>query len=218
MKSPSLAPQTGRIIEAISRLECIKPFVLVGGTALSIQLKTRQSEDLDFMRWKEGKDDTLDIGWPKIQKELETVGNIDAIQVMGFDQVLFIVEGVKVSFYAAPRKRIATMEEIPYMNNIRMADVESIGIMKMEAMMRRSKFRDYYDIYSILKNGADINTLIPRALEHSGHKLKSKGLMAMLTNGALFKKDEQFTQLQPVYDVTSTDIQEYIKTKLLEIK
>ena len=218
MKSPSFAPQTGRIIEAISRLECIKPFVLVGGTALSIQLKTRQSEDLDFMRWKEGKDDTLDIGWPKIQKELETVGNIDAIQVMGFDQVLFIVEGVKVSFYAAPRKRIATMEEIPYMNNIRMADVESIGIMKMEAMMRRSKFRDYYDIYSILKNGADINTLIPRALEHSGHKLKSKGLMAMLTNGALFKKDEQFTQLQPVYDVTSTDIQEYIKTKLLEIK
>jgi Domain of unknown function (DUF1814). len=218
MKSPSLAPQTGRIIEAISRLECIKPFVLVGGTALSIQLKTRQSEDLDFMRWKEGKDDTLDIEWPKIQKELETVGNIDAIQVMGFDQVLFIVEGVKVSFYAAPRKRIATMEEIPYMNNIRMADVESIGIMKMEAMMRRSKFRDYYDIYSILKNGADINTLIPRALERSGHKLKSKGLMAMLTNGALFKKDEQFTQLQPVYDVTSTDIQEYIKTKLLEIK
>lgn len=218
MKSPSLAPQTGRIIEAISRLECIKPFVLVGGTALSIQLKTRQSEDLDFMRWKEGKDDTLDIGWPMIQKELETVGNIDAIQVMGFDQVLFIVEGVKVSFYAAPRKRIATMEEIPYMNNIRMADVESIGIMKMEAMMRRSKFRDYYDIYSILKNGADINTLIPRALEHSGHKLKSKGLMAMLTNGALFKKDEQFTQLQPVYDVTSADIQEYIKTKLLEIK
>ena len=29
--SQSLAPQTGIIIEAISRLECIKPFVLVGG-------------------------------------------------------------------------------------------------------------------------------------------------------------------------------------------
>jgi hypothetical protein len=216
MKSPSLAPQTGRIIEAISRLECIKPFVLVGGTALSIQLKTRQSEDLDFMRWKEGKNDTLDIGWPKIQKELETIGSIDDIQLAGFDQALFIVEGVKVSFYAAPRKRIATMEEIPYMNNIRMADVESIGIMKMEAMMRRSKFRDYYDIYSILKNGADINTLIPRALEHSGHKMKTKGLMAMLTNGALFKKDEQFTQLQPVYDITSADIETYIKSLLTQ--
>ncbi len=164
------------------------------------------------MRWKEGKDDTLDIGWPKIQKELETVGNINDIQVAGFDQVLFIVEGVKVSFYAAPRKRIATMQEVPYLNNIRLADVESIGIMKMEAMMRRSKFRDYYDIYSILKNGADINKLIPRALEHSGHKLKTKGLMAMLTNGTLFKKDEQFAQLQPIYDVSSADIETYIKS------
>ena len=113
MKSPSFAPQTGRIIEAISRLECIKPFVLVGGTALSIQLKTRQSEDLDFMRWKEGKDDTLDIEWPKIQKELETVGNIDAIQVMGFDQVLFIVEGVKVSFYAAPASELPPWRRYP---------------------------------------------------------------------------------------------------------
>lgn len=80
MNTLSLAPQTGRIIEAVSKLECIKPFVLVGGTALSIQLKTRQSEDLDFMR--------------------------------------------------------------------------------------RSKFRDYYDIYSILKNGADIHKLIPR-LRHN---------------------------------------------------
>ena len=214
MNSLSLAPQTGRLIEAVSCLECIKPFVLVGGTALSIQLKTRQSEDLDFMRWKNGKDDTLDINWPGLQKELETIGQIEDVQVAGFDQVLFVVDGVKISFYAAPRKRIPTMQEIPYLNNIRMADVESISIMKMEAMMRRSKFRDYYDIYSILKNGADIHKLIPLALEHSGHKLKTKGLMAMLTNGELFCKDEGFVQLQPLYDVTAADIESYIKELL----
>lgn len=105
MKDLSLAPHTGRIIEAVSRLECIKPFVLVGGTALSIQLETRQSEDLDFMRWKQGKTDTLEIGWPTIQCQLETVGKIEDVQVAGFDQVLFVVDGVNISFYAAPRKR-----------------------------------------------------------------------------------------------------------------
>lgn len=210
----SLAPQTGRIIEAISRLECIKPFVLVGGTALSIQLRTRQSEYLDFMRWQQGKADTLDIGWPNIQRQLETVGEVQDVQVAGFDQVLFVVDGVKVSFYAAPRKKIPSMREIPYLNNIRLADVESIGVMKMEAMMRRSKFRDYYDIYSILKHGADIHKLIPMALEHSGHKLKTKGLMAMLTNGDLFRKDSQFLQLHPLYDVTPEDIEQYIKSLL----
>ena len=214
MNSLSFAPQTGRLIEAISRLDCIKPFVLVGGTALSIQLKTRLSEDLDFMRWKQGKDDTLDVGWPSIQHELETIGEVQDIQVAGFDQVLFVVDGVKISFYAAPRKRIPTMREVPYMNNIRLADVESIGVMKMEAMMRRSKFRDYYDIYSILKNGADIHKLIPMALEHSGYKLKTKGLMAMLSNGDLFRKDEGFLQLQPIYNVSPKDIEEYIKEVL----
>ena len=80
--------------------------------------------------------------------------------------------------------------------------------------MRRSKFRDYYDIYSIMKSGADIKTLIPRALEHSGYRMKSKGLMAMLTNGDLFRKDEQFRQLQPIYDVSSRDIEAYIKAAI----
>ena len=146
---------------------------------------------------------------PSLDIDLEL--DIDDIDILGFDQVRFVVEGVKVSFYAAPRKRIPTMQEIPYLNNLRIADVNSIGIMKMEAMMRRSKFRDYYDIYSILKNGADIMTMIPAALEHSGYKLKTKNLMAMLTNGELFQKDENFEQLSPIYDVSSHDIQEYLK-------
>ena len=79
MNNQSLAPHTSRIIESLSRLDCIKPFVLVGGTALSIQLNTRQSEDLDFMRWKQSKDDTLDINWPELQRELETVGHVQDV-------------------------------------------------------------------------------------------------------------------------------------------
>ena len=85
----------------------------------------------------------------------------------------------------------------------------------MTSHLLRSKFRDYYDIYSILKHGVDIHKLIPMALEHSGYKLRAKGLMAMLTNGDLFRKDEHFVQLQPVYDVSARDIEEYIKQLLL---
>ena len=132
------------------------------------------------MRWKKGKNDPLDVEWPRLEEELSTVGTIESVDVLCFDHVIFVVSGVKVSFYAAPRFRIPTMQEIPFLNNIRLADVASIGVMKMEAMMRRSKFRDYYDIYSILKSGIDIHQLIPAALEHSGHRLKSKNLMAML--------------------------------------
>lgn len=57
-----LAPHTSELFERISLLEFIKPFVLVGGTALSLQLNLRQSEDLDFMRWKQSPKDKLDVG------------------------------------------------------------------------------------------------------------------------------------------------------------
>lgn len=213
-----LAPQTQKIFDAITQLDCIKPFVLVGGTALSLQLGTRQSEDLDFMRWKQGSNDKLEVGWPTIKNELEQIGEIEQENIMGFDHVEFVVDGVKLSFYAAPRKAIPTMRIIEYRNNLRMADVKSIGAMKMEAMLRRAKFRDYYDIYSILKSGVPIQELIPMALEHSGHRLKEKNLLAMITNGEYFIKDSSFAQLNPLYDVTAADIQEFIKGKLYEAK
>lgn len=214
--SESLAPHTGKIFEAISRMECIKPFTLVGGTALSLQIEKRQSEDLDFMKWLAKSGETPDVNWPSIKKELDDIGEIKDYEVGGFDFVSFNFEGVKLSFYAAPRKAIPSMKRIPYLNNMFLADMESIGAMKMEAMLRRAKFRDYYDIYSILKEGGDIDKMISAALEHSDHKLHTRGLLAMLTNGNRFVKENGFVELQPVYDVSSSDIQEYIKARLLE--
>lgn len=87
--------------------------------------------------------------------------------------------------------------------------------MKMEVMLRRSNFRDYYDIYSILKSGVPINDLVSLALNYSGHKLKSKNLLAMLTNGSRFTRDSHFEQLAPIYAVTAQEIEDYIKFCLL---
>lgn len=216
--SKSLAPHTGKVFEIISRLECIKPYTLVGGTALSLQIEKRQSEDLDFMKWLAKRNQKAEVDWPAIKKELESVGEIREYEVGSFDFVSFNFEGVNLSFYAAPRKAIPSMQRIPYHNNIYIADMESIGAMKMEAMLRRSKFRDYYDIYSILKEGKDIQKMIEAALEHSDHKLRTRGLLAMLTNGSRFVKEKGFEELLPVYDVSPYDIQEYIKQKLLEKK
>jgi predicted nucleotidyltransferase component of viral defense system len=206
------------VFEAISRLECIKPFTLVGGTALSLQIEKRQSEDLDFMKWLTKRNEKPEVNWPAIMKELESIGNVMSYEVGGFDFATFNFEGVKLSFYAAPRKAIPSMNRIPYLNNIYLADMEAIGAMKMEAMLRRAKFRDYYDIYSILHEGGDISKMISAALEHSDHKLRTRGLLNMLTTGKNFIKEKDFEELMPVYNVTPYDIQEYIKAKLLEAR
>ncbi|MBR4625085.1 MAG: nucleotidyl transferase AbiEii/AbiGii toxin family protein [Alphaproteobacteria bacterium] len=86
--------------------------------------------------------------------------------------------------------------------------------MKMEVMLRRSNFRDYYDIYSILQSGVDINTLIDNALRYSRHRLKTKNLISMLTNGQRFRVEQNFHQMHPVYDVTAKEIEEFLKEKL----
>ena len=79
------------------------------------------------MRWKESKNDMLDVGWDKIKNELDTVFTIENVNLMGFYHVEFIVEGVKLSFYASPRRRVKSMKTNVFLNNIRVADIKSIG-------------------------------------------------------------------------------------------
>ena len=64
---------------------------------------------------------------------------------------------------------------------------------------------------SILKTGIPIWEMVTTALEYSCHRLKTKNLLAMLTNGARFKRDEHFCQLSPIYQETAEDIETYIK-------
>ena len=213
-----LAPNVSKIFSSVSKLECIKPFVLVGGTALSLQLGTRLSEDLDFMRWKADKNDRLEIDWPGIKRGLETIGKVENVDILGFDHALFIVDGVKLSFYAAPRKRLPAMREITIQDNLKVADVVSIGAMKMETMARRSRFRDYFDIYSVLKAGADFGKMVAMAISHSGYTLKEKNLLAILSNGERFCKEDNFKQLSPIYDVTAADIQACITDEIKKMR
>lgn len=212
---PSLAPQTTAIFDAVTSLECIRPYVLVGGTALSLQLETRLSENLEFMSWRKSLDEKREVDWPQIQKELSAIGTVENCDILDIDHVEFIVEGVKVSFYANPN-RSPLKQAIAYRNNLYLADPLSIGAMKMEVMLRRSKFRDYYDIYSLIEAGVDLKEMIDLALRYSGHRLKSKNLIAMLTRSERFILDADFAMLQPKYDISPDQIEARIKQELLK--
>ncbi len=90
------------IIEKVAGMESIKPYVLCGGTALALQIGHRKSEDLDFMMWRISKTVKPEVDWPAIEKEVkEKVGEIEQFSMLGFDQVEFLVKGVKISFYVS---------------------------------------------------------------------------------------------------------------------
>ena len=152
------------IIESVAQLDCIKPYILCGGTALEMQIGHRKSEDLDFMMWRISKNDKPEVKWNEIEKELsQKIGEIENFNMLGFDQVEFLVKGVKFSFFVSDNHSPIS-SAIDYLGNIRLADIEAIMAMKMEVMLRRMKFRDYYDIYSIIKEGHSIHNGIKKAL------------------------------------------------------
>lgn len=201
------------IIERVASLNCIKDYTLCGGTALAIQLGHRKSEDLDFMMWRISKNEKPEVDWPAIKEELqEKVGEVEKTDILGFDQVLFIVHNVKISFYVS-NNYTPVNERIPYMGNIHIADVSSILAMKLEVMLRRMKQRDYYDVYSIVKAGYSLDEGIDQAIKYSGHKLKTKNIVMMLLSNH-FDTDSNFCQLEPVEDVSNEEIRGFLLTKL----
>ena len=40
------------------------------------------SEDLDFMRWQTRRDERMDVDWPTIRKQLETVGKVESMDIL----------------------------------------------------------------------------------------------------------------------------------------
>ena len=206
----ALAPHTSLIFDRICSLESIKPYFLVGGTALAMQIENRLSEDLDFMCWKLQKSEKPEVDWVIIEKELTLVGTIEARDIWDFDHVEFVVEGVKISFYASPKFSPIT-NPVHIKDNLWLADVEAIAAMKMEVMLRRSNFRDYYDIYSILQHGINFKKVLALALNYSGHILSTKNLLAMLTDSSRFHTDSGFEYLKPKYKVTPIEIEAYLK-------
>ena len=97
-------------------------------------------------------------------------------------------------------------------DNLWLADIEAIGAMKMEVMLRRSNFRDYYDIYAILQHGIDFRKLLDLSLSYSEHIISTKNMLAILTDSSRFYIDSGFEQLNPKYNVTPADIETYLKT------
>ena len=188
-----------------------KDFCLVGGTALAVQINKRISEDLDLCIWQDRVGNNVyEIRWAKIEKLLEAEFSSVRRDLIDLQQVTFVVNDVKVTLFVRENVDSSMIQSIPLINNMDCATVESVGAMKLELIQRRNLYRDYYDIYSILQEGYNIEKLLSRAIKYSKNKLKTKSVLSILSNAERFRKEEEFELLNPEYKVTSEEIRDYI--------
>ena len=212
-----LTTRTRQLFESISELDCIKDYCLVGGTALAIQIAHRLSEDLDFCIWKKSGQKTPEVKWHIIFDELSTLGKVEK-NILDLSHCDFYLNGVKITFFCNSAKEPENLQRIPVFNHLVVADPVSIGVMKLEVMQYRSTHRDYYDIYSLLREGIDLETIIIRARKYMRHSLKTREILSLLVCGSHFQEDSRFSELFPKYNVSINEIELFLINKIKEIQ
>jgi len=210
-----LSQQTEEIFKQISTFECIRNYTLIGGTALALQIGHRLSEDLDFCKWRKSKNYFVRIDeWKQISNELSTIGKVEK-NIFDDNHIDFKVKGVKITFFADNEfKEPKELVKQPFLNNIKIADLKSIGIMKLALMLHRNSHRDYYDIFSILQNGVSLKDMVFGAAHFTEHRLKTKHIIAMLMDSEYVKIDKRFHELNPVYNYDLSFLEKGITEKI----
>lgn len=212
-----LAKHTEQIFRKVSTLSCLREYTVIGGTALALQINKRKSEDLDFCIWSKNlKRDKPTVNWPAIEQELESAGKITSRDVLGFDHVNFILDGVRISFFTKQTNLSPVTKPVVILNNISAAGIDAIGAMKIELILRRNEFKDYYDIYSILQEGVSLKEMILSASKYSNYRLKTRDALSFLSEGNNFRKDKSFNLLDPVYEIDHKGIEVFIKSVIVK--
>lgn len=156
-----MKPATEALAKRLSGEAILNQFLLVGGTALSVYLEHRLSEDLDFATAEQ----TLpkkEIAYLLDRLSKEGASIADAVPMIdrqyaineGYDledyQQDWLVDGVKLTFFALPkdngREKLAEDPGTPWQGNLRLASLETLFVTKALVLADRHAIRDNFDM------------------------------------------------------------------------
>ena len=141
-----------------------KNFGLVGGTAIALHFGHRESIDFDLFSIEEFNDYSIKT---KINKKI----GIDRVLVKRNGEYTFLIDGVKFTFFQFPYKidYSESFEDI-----IKIPDILTLAAMKAFALGRRAKWKDYVDLYFILKARHTIAEITAKGVEIFGNEFNEK--------------------------------------------
>lgn len=210
-----LRQETIPVFEAVSQMEVVKGLYLCGGTAQSLQMQHRKSEDLDFELLGLRKERPM-LDFSAISNEVSSVFPNCRKEFLSKNQLQIFVNGnVKLSFFR-PENSVPELGKGFVYKNIVTPSLQELLGMKLFTIAVRSAFRDYYDIYALLKDGYDLAKGVEYAGKFSRHTIHSKFIYSILLNENYFHKPESFALLEPKYDVSTKDIAEFVQQYIEE--
>jgi len=191
-------------LEKLSELDVCGDFVMVGGSALAIYLEHRTSEDIDLFTFNK------DFDLNDILKIIPTIFSDIQIVVKSHNQLDLIVNDTKVTF----RKESCDISEnsVKLLNNLRIAELRILAIMKVNNIFLRAKLRDYYDLYVLSKEIFSIKELFEISASYIiGLNFKLFQQALIFTDDIT---DENLEYLNPKYRISKNKIADYFQEKL----
>lgn len=136
----TVSPALLKIIQIVSKELLFADFRLVGGTALSLQLGHRLSVDADFFS---------NSDFDKDRARLKLAELLPGFAVLKESSHGFagVYQNVKLDLYTWPVPFLSPLIETA---GIRMAHLEDIAALKLEAIVNRKEEKDFRDIHALL--------------------------------------------------------------------
>jgi hypothetical protein len=128
----------------LTKFKYIGDFCLVGGTALAFQIGHRVSVDLDWFGAKPLPKNLL----PKLQDFF--YGSTIAVDVFKTEELTARINKVQVTFFHYP---FPWLDKPLDGGGFKLASIKQIAVMKAQTINRRAAFKDYVDLYFIVRGG-----------------------------------------------------------------
>ncbi len=203
-----LPPETERVWSFLKERPELASFVLVGGSALSLRIGHRMSEDLDlaYLNHQLPRHRLETLVSKAHEAGLEFANNDDEAAVAEFVhgglelrdyQQDFLVNGiVKVSFFVPDQAQLRVLRPGPP-EGVRVAEVPELFQSKSLLSARRSKSRDWFDLYVLLKDQGFTWRDYVRAFDDAGLSSQADVGFTRLCSGVPQRDDEGLQQLLP---------------------
>ena len=183
----------------------IREYYLAGGTAIALYLGHRRSIDFDLFKYS----------------TINHSGNLKKISSFKYkyhitrrvkEQMNLTINEVKVTFYQYPFKIDASCR---FEDVLRLPELIDLAAMKAYALGRRSKWKDYVDLYFILKSYYSIDQISTRAIELFDQMFSEKLFRAQLS---YFKDIDYSEQVEYIcHPDSEDDIKKFLIEKAIDI-
>lgn len=197
--SQVVGPELLALCRTLAQSRLASAYYLAGGTALALQLGHRRSVDLDWFR--RSADERVPA--QSIGRELERLFGAPEVQLVRreIDQATWVVREARVTFLGYPfpllHDLVPGVQVHESLRNLWLASPKEVALMKAYALGRRATFRDYVDLYFLLKDGL---TTLDEIVEGASRKFVLQG--RPLFSVRLFL--EQLVYLSDIEDIDAT--------------